>query len=129
MPKPPFLLATAQMRRLSPHFPRSRGIPRVDDRRVLSGIIYVIRHGLQWRDAPPAYGPHKTLLDEFYRVAFRKKVYRAIEELQADLDEWMRHYNEARTHQGRWCFGKTPMQTFQDSRPIVREKQQIGEAA
>jgi transposase InsO family protein len=40
---------------------------------------------------------HKTLLDEFYRVAFRKKVYRSIEELQADLDEWMRHYNEART--------------------------------
>jgi len=61
MPKPPFLVTTAQMRRLSPHFPRSRGIPRVDDRRVLSGIIYVIRHGLQWRDAPPAYRPHKTL--------------------------------------------------------------------
>jgi transposase InsO family protein len=72
---------------------------------------------------------HKTLLDEFYRVAFRKKVYRAIEDLQADLDEWMRHYNEARTHQGRWCFGKTPMQTFLDSRPLAREKQQMGEAA
>jgi transposase InsO family protein len=72
---------------------------------------------------------HKTLLDEFYRVAFRKKVYRAIEELQADLDEWMAHYNEARTHQGRWCFGKTPMQIFLDSRPLAREKQQIGEAA
>lgn len=72
---------------------------------------------------------HKTLLDEFYRVAFRKKVYRAIEELQTDLDEWMQHYNEARTHQGRWCFGKTPMQTFLDSRPLAREKQQIGEAA
>jgi transposase InsO family protein len=41
---------------------------------------------------------HKTMLDEFYRVAFCKKVYRSIEELQADLDEWMRHYNEARTH-------------------------------
>ncbi len=72
---------------------------------------------------------HKTLLDEFYRVAFRKKVYRSIEELQTDLDEWMRHYNDARTHQGRWCFGKTPMQTFLDSRPLAREKQQIGEAA
>jgi len=67
MPKPPFLLTTAQMQRLSPHFPRSRGIPRVDDRRVLSGIIYVIRHGLQWRDAPPAYGPHKTLYNRFVR--------------------------------------------------------------
>jgi hypothetical protein len=62
-------------------------------------------------------------------VAFRKKVYRAIEELQADLDEWMRHYNEERTHQGRWCFGKTPMQTFLNSHPLAREKQQIGEAA
>ncbi len=54
-----------QMRRLSPHFPLSHGIPRVDDRRVLSGIIYVIRHGLQWRDAPAAYGPHKTLYNRF----------------------------------------------------------------
>mgnify|MGYP001113891602 FL=1 len=61
MPTPQFLLSAAQMRRLSPHFPLSHGIPRVDNRRVLSGIIYVIRHGLQWRDAPIAYGPHKTL--------------------------------------------------------------------
>jgi transposase len=66
-PTPPFLLTRAQMRRLSPYFPRSHGIPRVDDRRVLSGIIYVIRHGLQWRDAPPAYGPHKTLYNRFVR--------------------------------------------------------------
>lgn len=67
MPTPPFLLSTAQMRRLSPHFPLSHGIPRVDDRKVLSGIIYVIRHGLQWRDAPPAYGLHKTLYNRFVR--------------------------------------------------------------
>lgn len=66
-PKPPFLLTLAQMRRLSPHFPLSHGIARVDDRRVLSGIIYVIRHGLQWRDAPAAYGPHKTLYNRFVR--------------------------------------------------------------
>jgi hypothetical protein len=59
---------------------------------------------------------------------FRKKVYRSIEDLQVDLDEWMRHYNEARTHQGRWCFGKTPMQTFLDSRTLAREKQNISEA-
>jgi hypothetical protein len=72
---------------------------------------------------------HKTLPDEFYPAAFRKKVYRAIEELRADLDERMRHYNEARTHQGRWRFGKTPMQTFLDSKPLAREKQQISEAA
>mgnify|MGYP001807034445 FL=1 len=64
---PSFLLSSAQMRRLSPHFPLSHGIPRVDDRRVLSGIIYVIRNGLQWRDAPTAYGPHKTLYNRFVR--------------------------------------------------------------
>jgi len=67
MPTPPFLLTTAQMRRLSPHFPLSHGIARVDDRRVLSGIIYVIRNGLQWRDAPEVYGPHKTLYNRFIR--------------------------------------------------------------
>jgi len=67
MPTPLFLLTTAQMRRLSPHFPLSHGIARVDDRRVLSGIIYVIRNGLQWRDAPAAYGPHKTLYNRFVR--------------------------------------------------------------
>ena len=65
---------------------------------------------------------HKTMLDEFYRIAFRKKVYATIEELQADLDAWMAEYNEARCHQGRWCFGKTPMQTFVDATPLAREK-------
>ena len=66
---------------------------------------------------------HKTLLDEFYRVAFRKKLYRTLEELQADLDVWVSSYNRERTHQGRWCYGKTPMQTFIDTLPIAKEKQ------
>jgi transposase InsO family protein len=65
---------------------------------------------------------HKTVLNEFYRIAFRKKVYRSIDELQADLDVWIREYNEQRPHQGRWCFGKTPMQTFLDAMPVTREK-------
>ena len=65
---------------------------------------------------------HKTVLNEFYRVAFRKKVYRFIDELQADLDVWIYEYNEARPHQGRWCFGKTPMQTFLDAMPMAKEK-------
>ena len=65
---------------------------------------------------------NKTILDEFYRVAFRKKIYRSIAELQTDLDEWMGGYNEVRTHQGRWCYGKTPMQTFLDTLPLAREK-------
>ena len=62
------------------------------------------------------------MLNEFYRVAFCKKVYRSIEELQVDLDLWVREYNEARPHQGRWCFGKTPMQTFLDAIPMTKEK-------
>jgi transposase InsO family protein len=66
---------------------------------------------------------HKTLLDEFYRVAFRKRAYDTVETLQADLDAWMAAYNEQRTHQGRWCFGKTPMQTLLDSADLAREKQ------
>lgn len=65
---------------------------------------------------------HKTILQEFYRVAFRKTVYRSIAELQADLDEWMAEYNEVRTHQGRWCYGKTPMHTFRDALPLAKEK-------
>src|SRR5258708_4248259 len=65
---------------------------------------------------------HRTVLDEFYRVAFRKKIYRTVDELQADLDAWIVEYNERRPHQGRWCFGKTPMQTFLDALPLVKEK-------
>ena len=65
---------------------------------------------------------HKTVLDEFYRVAFRKQIYETIGELQADLDAWMEEYNRARSHQGRWCYGKTPMQTFLDTLPLAREK-------
>jgi transposase InsO family protein len=65
---------------------------------------------------------HKTMLNEFYRSAFRKKLYASIGELQDDLDEWIRSYNEERPHQGRWCFGKTPTQTFLDTIPIAKEK-------
>ena len=61
------LLSGARMRRIEPCFPLSRGRVRVDDRRVLSGIVYVIRNGLMWRDAPPGYGPHKTLRNRFVR--------------------------------------------------------------
>src|SRR5207237_3479302 len=65
---------------------------------------------------------HKTMLNEFYRIAFRKKIYATISELQKDLDVWMTEYNEARPHQGRYCFGKTPMQTFLDAHTIAQEK-------
>lgn len=62
------------------------------------------------------------MLDEFYRVAFRRKIYDSIRGLQADLDEWMDDFNLNRTHQGRYCFGKTPMQTFLDAAHNAREK-------
>ena len=61
------LRAEAQLARISPLFPLSHGIPRVDDRRVFSGIIFVIRNGLRWRDVPPSYGPDKTIYYLFVR--------------------------------------------------------------
>ncbi len=65
---------------------------------------------------------HTTILNEFYRIAFRKKIYERIEELQRDVDAWVQEYNTTRPHQGRWCFGKTPLQTFRDSIPLAKEK-------
>lgn len=65
---------------------------------------------------------HKTVLNEFYRVTFRKKIYRDLRELQKDLDEWIKYYNNSRTHQGKRCQGRTPMQTFMDSLELVKQK-------
>jgi len=62
-----FWLGEEQLARISGFFPLSHGVPRVDDRKVVSGIIHVIRNGLRWRDAPAAYGPHKTLYNRFIR--------------------------------------------------------------
>jgi Integrase core domain len=65
---------------------------------------------------------HKMVLDDFYRAVFRKKVYRSVVEIQAEWGAWMRGCNEERSHQGRWCFGKRPPQTFLDSLPLARQK-------
>jgi len=65
---------------------------------------------------------HKTVLQEFYQIAFRKKIYRTLEELQDDLDSWIDEYNNQRTHQGKMCCGRTPEQTFLDGIKIVRQK-------
>src|ERR1700677_4195700 len=62
-----FLLSQAQMRRIAGYFPLSHGIARVDDRRIVSAIVFVIKNGLRWRDAPPDYGPHKTIYNRFVR--------------------------------------------------------------
>lgn len=61
------LLSEAQMRRIKPYFPLSHGVPRVDDRRIVTGIIFVIRNGLRGRAAPKDYGPHKTIHNRFIR--------------------------------------------------------------
>lgn len=60
--------------------------------------------------------------DEFYAIAFRKKIYRNIEELQADVDVWLEYYNNQRPHSGKHCYGKTPMQTWNDSLHLSKEK-------
>jgi transposase InsO family protein len=65
---------------------------------------------------------HQTIQNEFYAIAFRKKIYESLEQLQNDLDAWVKDYNENRPHQGKYCFGKTPMQTFLDSIHLAREK-------
>lgn len=65
---------------------------------------------------------HRTMQDEFYAVTFRRKLYRDLESLQLDLDEWLKHYNQERPHSGRYCFGKTPMQTFKESLNLAKEK-------
>jgi len=62
-----YYLSEGQLARIQPFFPLSHGVPRVDDRRVISGIIHVLKRGLQWRDAPKEYGPYKTLYNRFKR--------------------------------------------------------------
>ena len=64
----------------------------------------------------------QAILQEFYQVAFRRKLYNSLEELQADLDTWIDHYNTERTHQGKRCCGRTPMQTLLDGKSIWNEK-------
>jgi transposase InsO family protein len=65
---------------------------------------------------------HRTMQEEFYSVAFRKKMYNSLEEMQKDIDQWIQLYNNERAHSGRYCFGKTPMQTFIDSKELAKAK-------
>lgn len=66
---------------------------------------------------------HRTMQEEFYAVTFRKKLYETLDDLQQDLDQWMTYYNNERPHSGRYCFGKTPVQTFDDSIQLAKDKQ------
>lgn len=65
---------------------------------------------------------HKTILEEFYKIAFRKKIYQSLDEMQKDLDDWIDYYNHQRTHQGKICCGRTPMQTLLEGKKIWQEK-------
>jgi transposase InsO family protein len=65
---------------------------------------------------------HKTILQEFYQVAFRRKIYPSLDELQADLDIWLNHYNTERTHQGKMCSGRTPMATMITGKEVYESK-------
>ena len=65
---------------------------------------------------------HRTIKDECYNIVFRKKIYTSIEDLQADVDSWIKKYNETRPHSGKYCYGKTPYRTFMDSKKIAKEK-------
>ena len=65
---------------------------------------------------------HRTMKEEFYSIAFRKKIYHCIEELQQDVDAWLLVYNNQRPHSGRYCYGKTPMQTFSESKYLAEAK-------
>src|SRR4051794_16421859 len=65
---------------------------------------------------------HRTMQEEFYAIAFRKKIYTSLEELQKDIDQWQQFYNNERPHSGRYCYGKTPTQTFMDSKGLAQAK-------
>lgn len=66
---------------------------------------------------------HRTMQEEFYAIAFRKKLYETLDDLQQDLDQWIEYYNNERPHSGRYCYGKTPAQTFEDSIQLAKDKQ------
>ncbi|CDL79492.1 Integrase catalytic region (fragment) [Xenorhabdus cabanillasii JM26] len=76
--------------------------------------------------SPQAHGIcerfHKTILQEFYQITFRKKLYSDLETLQSALDEWLYYYNNVRTHQGKMCCGRTPIETLLDGKRIWAEK-------
>ena len=96
-----FWLSDEQVERLRPHFPKARGKPRVDDRRVLSGILHVLRNGLRWQDAPPVYGPHKTLYNCFVRwshLGVFARIFRGLAQPGVDGDTVMMDSTHLKAH-------------------------------
>ncbi len=96
-----FWLTHEQVERLRPHFPKVRGKPRVDDRRVLSGILHVLRNGLRWQDAPAVYGPHKTLYNRFARwsrLGVFARIFRRLAQPGRDGDTLMMDSTHLKVH-------------------------------
>ena len=96
-----FYLSSAQMDTIRPFFPRSRGVPRVDDQKILSGIIYVLKFGLQWKDAPKEYGPYKTLYNRFVRwskMGVFEKIFTALAENSQDTSLLMLDATHLKAH-------------------------------
>lgn len=96
-----FYLSSAQMDTIRPFFPRSRGVPRVDDQKILSGIIYVLKFGLQWKDAPKEYGPYKTLYNRFVRwskIGVFEKIFTALAENSQDTSLLMIDATHLKAH-------------------------------
>jgi putative transposase len=96
-----FWLTHEQVERLRPHFPKPRGKPRVDDRRVLSGILFVLRNGLRWQDAPGVYGPHKTLYNRFVRwsrLSVFARIFRDLAQPGRDGDTIMMDSTHLKAH-------------------------------
>ena len=106
-----------------------KGMNQIDIAEVVGCTIEDIDHTKTKAKSPQTNGIcerfHRTLQDEFYAIVFRKKVYQSIEELKSDLDRWMHYYNHERTHSGKHCYGKTPIETFADSKKLAREKIQL----
>src|SRR4051794_18421971 len=115
----PFQLTESQLERIKPYFPLPHGVARLDDRRVISGIVYVIRNGLPGKDAPREYGPHKTLYNRFVRGS-RMGVFNRIfqelakrhqsDRLMIDATHWKAHRTAASLHKkGLFprCLGRT----------------------
>ena len=96
-----FYLSPAQLERIKPYFPLSHGAPRVDDRKVISGIIYVIKHGLQWKDAPREYGPYKNLYNRFVRwsaLGVFNKIFTALVERNGSVERLIVNVNDLKAH-------------------------------
>lgn len=126
---PPYLLWTAEALKTSADtvfIARSAALP---PKMETSGVFssFALHHSKTKARHPQTNGIcerfHRTIQDECYAIAFRKQVYTSLEQLQADVDEWVEQYNRERTHTGKYCFGRTPLQTFRETKHLAHAKQ------